>query len=271
MIRTASGHGLLVRLATVLALCLPLVGLLGPERVLLPGAVPPAHAVHAVLALGDSVPSGRSCGCSPFPQTYGDELAARTGSRVTVDNRAVSGIDTADLAAQLATAPVRDAVRRSDVVLLTIGANDFGDHHDEVVSGACAQGNRDCVADELDELRAHLASALRTIHVLRAGAAAPTTVLVTGYWNVFEDGDVARRAFGSSGLAEALRLTRRANAVIRTVTVAAGDRYVDLLAAFQDAAGRDVTALVAADGDHPDAEGHAVIAQALLAAGLAGS
>jgi lysophospholipase L1-like esterase len=230
-----------------------------------PTATAATPARHTVLALGDSVPSGRNCDCSPFPQTYGAMLSRSTGARVTVDNRAVSGEDTTGLISQLQTPAVANAARRADVFLITIGANDFGDHHDEVVSGACEAGNSDCVSDEIGTMKGNLTSVLARIRALRNGA--PSTILVTGYWNVFEDGDVARRAYGNSGLQASLQLTRRANAAIQSVATATGARYVDLLAPFQQA-GKDITTLLAADGDHPDAAGHQLIAQALLDAGL---
>ena len=96
-----------------------------------------APAGHVVLALGDSVPSGHACDCNPFPETSGSLLGSRTGTHVVVDNRAVGGLDTAGLIGQLRAPDVEDAVRRSDVFLVTIGANDFGDRHDEVVHGRC--------------------------------------------------------------------------------------------------------------------------------------
>jgi len=226
-------------------------------------AVAPAR--HVVLALGDSVPSGYACDCSPFPETYGSLLGTRTSAHVVVDNRAVGGLDTAGLVAQTRTADMEDAVRRSDVFLVTIGANDFGDHHREVVEGQCRKGVTDCVSDELSALRSHLATVLATIRSLRHSQ--PTTVLTTGYWNVFEDGEVARRAFGEDGLQASLQLTRRANEVISSVSAAAGARYVDLYRPFEHS-GRDVTSLMAADGDHPDGAGHDLIARTLLAAGL---
>lgn len=232
-------------------------------------AVPTAPAVaparHVVLALGDSVPSGYACDCSPFPETYGSLLRSRRGAHVVVDNRAVGGLDTAGLIAQLHTRDMEKAVRRSDVFLVTIGANDFGDHHREVVEGQCGERDPDCVSDELTALRGHLATVLATIRTLRG--AQPTTVLTMGYWNVFQDGEVARRAVGEDGLQASLQLTRRANRVISSVSAAAGARYVDLYRPFEHS-GRDVTSLMAADGDHPDGAGHDLIARTLLAAGL---
>lgn len=257
------------RIVGPLAASLLVVALLVWTLVVAPARDQAATAVprgrHAVLALGDSVPSGYNCDCNPFPKTYGSLLRNRTGAHVVVDNRAVGGLDTAGLISQLQAPDLQNAVRRSDVFLVTIGANDFGDHHRDVVEGQCDQGNTDCVTDELSALRDHLATVLARIRTLRDGK--PTTVLVTGYWNVFEDGEVARRAYGADGLQASLQLTRRANSVISSVSAAAGARYVDLYQPFEHA-GRDVTSLMAADGDHPDGAGHDLIARTLLAAGL---
>jgi lysophospholipase L1-like esterase len=217
-----------------------------------------------LLALGDSVPAGKACGCAPFPRTYGALLSRRTGVPVTVGNGAVSGLDTAGLLTQLAEPQTAAAVRGADVLLVTIGANDFGDHHDDVVSGRCEAANADCVRDELATLRANLTAVLLKIRTLSGDRHA--SVLVTGYWNVFEDGDVARRAVGDAGLQASLDLTRRANTVIAGVSSAGGARYVDLFRPFE-LAGRDVTSLLSADGDHPSAAGHALIPRALIDAG----
>ena len=216
-----------------------------------------------VVAFGDSVPSGYACDCRPFPEIYGSLLSAATGRPVRVANRAINGLTTSGLLSQLRSNDVQDAVRRSDVVLVTIGANDFGDRHDQVVENRCGRRGTECVRDDLMSMRAHLTSVLARIESLRHGS--PTTVLVTGYWNVFQDGDVALAAYGESGLRASLRLTRRANAEIRSVASDAGARYVDIYHPFESA-GRDVTTLLAPDGDHPDAAGHRLIARTLLRA-----
>ncbi|MCW2847803.1 MAG: hypothetical protein JWR90_1777 [Marmoricola sp.] len=224
-----------------------------------------APAAHLVVALGDSVPSGAACPCSPFPSLYGALLGQRTGGPVKVENFAVSGLDTAGLLAQFRQARVVESVRRADVLLVTIGANDFEDNHDQVVEGACTRQAADCVSDEMGSMRANLAKALAEIGTLRQGR--PTTVLVTGYWNVFEDGYVAQQASGASGLKASIRLTLRVNAAISAVASTSGAHYVDLFEPFQSRGGH-ISSLLAADGDHPDTAGHQLIAKTLLAASL---
>jgi lysophospholipase L1-like esterase len=92
-------------------------------------------------------------------------------------------------------------------------------------------------------------------------------VLVTGYWNVYEDGEVAQKAFSPEGVAATVDLTRRVNAVVASVTGAQGAKYVDLFGPFEKR-GKEVTSLLAPDGDHPNAAGHLLIAQVLVQAGL---
>ncbi len=219
-----------------------------------------------VVALGDSVTSGANCACVPFPQVYGRLLRDRRQVRVTVDNRGAGGLDSGDLVGDLGDpgSSTARAVRRAEVVLITIGANDFGDHHDDVARRACLA---ECVGDELPELGRHVRQVLGRVRSLRDGRR--TTVLVTGYWNVFEDGEVASREFPEPGRAATVRLTRRVNDLLRSVSRSEGATYVDLFGPFRLAArSGGVTRLLAADGDHPDAAGHALIARTLLGAGL---
>ncbi|MDX6241730.1 MAG: hypothetical protein QOG10_6554 [Kribbellaceae bacterium] len=231
-------------------------------------SAPTQPAALRVVALGDSVTSGTACGCSAFPAVYGGLLGRRTGSRVTVDNRGVSGLDSAGLLEQLdqADSATARAVAGADIVLLTIGANDFGDHHDEVTAARCARvAGGDCVSDELEQLSGNLDRILTRVRALRAARA--TTVLVTGYWNVYEDGAVARQAFPPAGVAASVELTRRVNTVVAAVTASHGAAFVDLFGPFEKR-GVEVTGLLAADGDHPNAAGHQLIAQVLAQAGL---
>lgn len=242
---------------------LSLANSVAPRTQLIPGT---GSGHHVILALGDSVPAGAACSCTPFPELYGELLARRTGASVRVTNEAVNGLESAGLLAQLQEPEVSAAVARADVVLVTIGANDFSERHDDVVEGRCTAGTSTaCVDEELSGLRANLTRILRDIRSLREGRA--TSVLVTGYWNVFEDKEVAERAFGAEGLEASIQLTHQVNRAIRAVVAKAGADYVDLFTPFH-APGLTEDSLLAADGDHPDAAGHALIARTLLAAGL---
>ena len=243
------------------------------------GTVPVRHVSSVptvnwkVVALGDSVTSGGRCDCTPFPQVYGSTLSAFRGVSATVDNLGQGGQNSTGLLSQLRdpTSKQSVAVRSADIDLVTIGANDFSAQHDDITTGRCngALGT-DCVRDEVDQLRSNVSAIVNVIHHLRAGR--PTAILVTGYWNVFEDGEVARSSFPDDGVAASVALTREANAQIRKGATAAGATYVDLYAPFHGPASDDgeTTNLLGDDGDHPNARGHVLIARRLVAAGLPG-
>ncbi|GAB2645761.1 SGNH/GDSL hydrolase family protein [Kribbella swartbergensis] len=223
-----------------------------------PAALQTTGQLH-VVALGDSVSSGTNCGCVAFPSVYGDLLHDRTGAAVSVTNLGLGGQDSTDLLNQLDRPDSRTerATGTADVVLITIGANDFGDHHANVTSGQCPT---DCVAEELARLTSNIQRILTRVHTLRGRL--PITILVTGYWNVFEDGEVARRAFPATGRAATDRLTLRVNSVIAAAARTGDATYVDIYTPFEDSPA-DVTTLLASDGDHPNAAGHTLIARLL--------
>jgi lysophospholipase L1-like esterase len=228
-----------------------------------------APARLRVVAIGDSVTSGAHCACAAFPEVYGSLLAKAEHLPTHVSNDGISGLATAGLLDRLRrnVGGLATGVGSADVVLVTIGANDFGDHHDDVTGGTCStSAGPDCVTDELGQMRRTLDQILAEIGTLRP-ASSPATVLVTGYWNDFEDGAVARDRYPDEGLLATATLTRRTNAAIARSADASGATYVDLESAFHRR-GTDVTDLLAADGDHPNAAGHRLIARLLVAAGL---
>ncbi len=225
-----------------------------------------------VVALGDSVTSGSNCGCDPFPQLYGKDLLRLRGWPTSVDNLGSGGMDSAGLLRELddPESGFDPGVAHADIVLVTIGANDFAADHDAVTQGDCAaDGATECVSDELSQMKDNVSAILARINELRQNKR--TAVLVTGYWNVFEGGDVARSLYPPAGVRATQTLTSRVNDTLRMVAIQAGDTYVDLFAPFHSTASDgNVTTLLAPDGDHPNAAGHALIADRLIAAGLPG-
>jgi lysophospholipase L1-like esterase len=214
--------------------------------------------VHAVVGLGDSVPAGCACDC----KDYVSLLARRLGTDVTSTNLAVPGQTTSGLLDQLSSAQVRTVLARADVVVVTIGANDVeGTDPSDCES---ADDGPQCYSENLATLTGNLdrvASAVASL-TTRPGA----RVLLTGYWNVFLDGSAAQ-ARGAQYEKVADAVTREVNSRISSAARAHGADYVDLFTPFRGADGsKDCTALLAQDGDHPDAAGHALIARTLLAA-----
>jgi len=251
----------------VTAMLLGIAGLLGatPTTAHQPEPTPSTHAhAHAiVVGIGDSVTAGSHCDCTDFVHLYARWLPPSEGGPATAINLGVGGSTSADLRSDLEhPSTTTQAVSRADIVLVTIGANELAPLQRTWARAGC--GN-DCWQDSVDGVRSNISAIVDDIDQLRHGK--PTQILVTNYWNVFIDGQVARRQKGLSYLRWSDRLTRAVNGAICNGARSAGARCVDLYAPFKGGDGsRDPTNLLAADGDHPNAAGHRLIARVLLAA-----
>ena len=216
----------------------------------------------AVTGLGDSVPSGGACNCTSYVTLFGTSAAASHKIPADVTNAAYGGLTSAGLLRQLTSPHLRTIIAASDVVIVTIGANDFNES--SVTNPSCTADERlACFRAPLAQLATNLSSALSTIRALTVGRQA--AILVTGYWNVFKDGEVARSR-GSAYVAGSYALTRAVNALVQAAAERNDATYVDIYTPFNANGTRDDTALLATDGDHPNARGHALIARLLLAA-----
>ncbi len=230
-----------------------------------PTPTPPSPtqvARQTVVGLGDSVTAAYHCGCVDFVTRLASRLPSAYGGPGRAVNLGVSGLTTAGLATQVASAAkTRRALGTAGVVVVTIGANDLVPLVTTWRSAGCPTS---CIQPAVDAMGARLTALLRAV---RATAPTGSTLLVTTYWNVFQDGDVARQAFGPVFLSWSDAVTRAANASICAATTAVGGVCVDLYAPFKGSTGgEDDTALLADDGDHPNAAGEVVITRALLAA-----
>jgi lysophospholipase L1-like esterase len=226
------------------------------------------HRVHQVVALGDSVPAGTACGCDDYVTLLARSLSTASGPAVASTNLALPGAASGDVLGQLTGAATRAAVAGADVVVVTVGANDVEAADDPTTCPSTDGQGSDgivaaCYEQELRMLSAHLGGLLDRIQRLTGSRG--TRVLVTGYWNVFLDGAVGRSK-GPAYVELADAVTRAVNRRIAAAAQAHGGTYVDLFTPFRGRNGtNDCTGLLAADGDHPDADGHALIARTLAA------
>jgi acyl-CoA thioesterase-1 len=206
-----------------------------------PARTPSPSSGPLVVTLGDSVPAGTACACDPFPLTYADKVHAHA------DNLAVPGYTSADVLAQIPG--VRSRLADANEVVLMVGANDLAAAFDADTS----------FADAATTMQENVTASIRAIDTVHA-----TTILVLGYWNVVQDGQVAEAAYGPTGVKRSVTATEYANDGLREAAAQTHATYISTDAAFHGADGsKDPTPLLAPDGDHPNAAGHAAIAALL--------
>jgi lysophospholipase L1-like esterase len=209
-----------------------------------------------VVALGDSVPAGGGCSCTPYPQLSASSLTVPGTREVAATNDAVNGATSSDVLASVTTDPqVESHLAAADVVEIEIGAND-------VAYGAACGTTASCYQPSVATVEQNLRDIVARVHDLTHDHA-PLVVLLD-YWSVWLGGTYAA-AKGQAYVDAAAAVTDDVNTVIRQTAAASGAAYVDLRAAFKgpDYA-YDETHYLAPDGDHPNALGHQQIAKAVV-------
>ena len=213
-----------------------------------------------VVGIGDSVTSGQNCSCSTFVTMYANNLASARGLTTSSVNLGVPGMTSTQLLAEMTTpGSFRDSAAKADILLVTIGANDLV----SLESKQPADCPATCYGPMVDSIGHNtqlIVDAAKAAHVGH-----PQTILVTDYWNVFQDGDVGTAENGGSFQNWSDQLTRSESNSVCTAARAAGATCVSLYAPFKGNGSKNPTALLAADGDHPNAAGHQLIASTLLA------
>ena len=224
-----------------------------------PITMPAGSAI--VVGIGDSVTSATACGCTGFVESYAANLPAAAGGPARAVNLGNDGLTAAGLRTVMTTpGPTATGVAEGDILLVTIGANDLTPLLSQWQVSGCPAA---CYAPAVDAVGSDLSDILAAAKSLRGHRT--TRVLVTDYWNVFADGDVALDSDGPAYLRWSDEVTRALNTMICTVARDAGATCVDLYGPFKGNGSVNPTTLLAADGDHPNAAGNQVITSALMA------
>jgi acyl-CoA thioesterase I len=226
-----------------------------PSTTLAPRLVLNLEEVTSLTALGDSVPAGTACNCTPYPQLAAADIAKLAGHRVQTVNDAAAGYESKDVRAQLDTDhTVIGDVERSQVVTVEIGANDVG------YSAMCGTTIQ-CYERKIPQLDNNLRTVVARILHLTAGH--EVAIVLLDYWNVWLGGQYAKNR-GPAYVAAANTVTDSVSDTISAIARSTRALYVDLRTAFRGSSNAwDETHLLAADGDHPNAAGHERITHAI--------
>lgn len=207
-----------------------------------------------VVALGDSVPRGANCYCTPYPPLSAEGLAASSGRTVTATNDSVAGYTTSNVLRQLESDnSVIGHVRAADVVEIEVGANDVP------YTSSCGT-SADCYTPLIPTIEKNLSEIVGRVRDLTSGH--KVLVVVLDYWSVWLGGQYAATQ-GEAYVNAAESVTDQVNSVIKSTAATSGSGYVDLRAAFKGPTySYDETYYLSNDGDHPNAAGHKQIAAA---------
>lgn len=217
---------------------------------------------HVVVGVGDSVTAATDCGCPGFVEPYAKELPTSPGGPARAVNLGANGLTAAGLLKLVTTStPTAEAVAGADTLLVTIGANDLVPLLPKWRASGCPAT---CYTPAVDAVGSDISGILAAAKSLRAGK--PVRILVTNYWNVFADGDVASATETPAYLVWSDELTRALNTRICAAARGANAICVDLYAPFKGNGTANPTKFLAGDGDHPNAAGYMLITSALLKA-----
>jgi lysophospholipase L1-like esterase len=214
-----------------------------------------ASGPWSIVALGDSVPSGYHCSCTPYPQLSATGLAATSGATVTATNGAVAGYTTSNVLEQLSSdGTVADAVRKAHVVEVNVGANDIPYNKNSCGTAV------DCYAPLVAPMQKNLAAIVNRVHELGSGH--KVLVVLLDYWSIWLGGTYARDK-GQAYVSAAREMTDRVDAAIKATATESGSAFVSERRAFKGPSfGYIESHYLASDGEHPNAAGHQAIASA---------
>jgi lysophospholipase L1-like esterase len=209
----------------------------------------------SIVALGDSVPSGYHCNCTPYPQLSAAGLTSTTGQTVTATNDAVAGYTTANVLKQLdSDSAVIDHVRKADAIEINVGANDVPYN-----ANTCGTSTA-CYAPLVAPMQKNLAAIVSRAHDLVSGH--KVLVVLLDYWSIWQGGTYAREK-GNAYVRAAREMTAQVDAAIKSTASQSGSAYVSERRAFKGPSfGYIESHYLATDGDHPNAAGHQAIAKA---------
>jgi lysophospholipase L1-like esterase len=223
------------------------------------------------VALGDSVPYGAGdvAGRS-FVPLFARFIEEDTGADVRFDNLSTDGGTARDLLGQLKDDPkVRRAVKRAEILTISIGANDLESHLPDYASKTCGgRDNQACFRKAVAQFKPTWAALLGEVLRLRKGR---SIIRVTNDYNPFPGNARAAANLGAHIPDVFTPYLRQLNAYRCSSAEHVGILCADVAKAFNGANTNEsafAKGLIGTDEfSHPSGKGHRLIAQLLRSLG----
>jgi lysophospholipase L1-like esterase len=229
---------------------------------------PSASADWILVAFGDSIVAEGVADRSSYPDLYAKAIEDLTGRTVSLTNLADGSTTSESLVASLADGEVTKSVANADIITITAGGND-ADPFAAYPAGTCAasQAMADCLAAYNPDLEARYREILTRISTIRQGR--PTVIRVTSPdynpfigWNQSPSDEFGVGFYRQVAAAETELVCR--------VAPEFGAACADFLTPFNGKDGTaDAAQYLTADHAHPNMAGRQLIADTLIATGLA--
>jgi lysophospholipase L1-like esterase len=233
-------------------------------------AAPTTTSSPSLVALGDSIASTAdpACSCPAFAALFAHRIRAR------LNDQAVSGSEARDLLMQLKTQNfVRGLVAKADDVIIDMGINDLPWNRSddpcsvESQSGAVRWAGVDqkCIRRVARQYENTMNAVLTQIDQLRANK--PTMLRVTDVYNSVIGDHVDRSFSAPAAVKPSEAAVSRFDAIQCRLASKHHGRCVDVHRAFNGPGGsQPAQRFLAADHQHPSAQGQQVIADLLYQA-----
>jgi lysophospholipase L1-like esterase len=222
----------------------------------------PVPDVVRYVALGDSIAAGTGSEVD-YVELYAERFSEETGAEVVVENTGVPGWTTDDLLRALQDdEDLRASVADADLVTVNIGGNDLLRPLGALLRGECGgDDEQDCIREAIAALLEGWDAVLDEVLELTDGEAdGLRTMDLYAPRSVFRVQPARER--------DLLDHLDDVNAQLRAAAEARGIAVADVHAAFHtDEVEEGTVRLLSIDGVHPNADGHARIADELLLLG----
>lgn len=197
-------------------------------------------------AIGDSLTTGAGAWLSGgFVPIYRRMAESRLRTSVNYENLGVNGQTSQQLLTRIQNdSRFRAALQRSDIITVSIGANDLRPYARALVEGSGSRGSR--IPQALNRTKGNVRQIVYHLYQIKSGQRKPFIIRMVGVYNPFPN------------LREARGYARQYNAFLTTL---GGPNYrvANIYPAFEG----NERELLFLDGVHPNSRGYRIIAQEL--------